>query len=170
MAAPPQQPRSRVAVVDDIVAELKLDGKLKRGCGDPRPVIDVALQLARVQTGTRKAYWAKQARRDAGRAKKALAVLGRDYFDQIVIGRLEYVARRAIPEERIDRLQDFCGSSAVYLVSEFSRKRPTGTPAGVVHSIAGFIFKSATGQWPTKASLLKAGRRALKTHCEGPQS
>jgi hypothetical protein len=160
-------------VIDDaIVAELKHDGKLKRGCGDPRPAIDVCLQMARVQAGTRKTYWAKAAKRDIERAKKALAILGRDYFDHVVIQRLQRAASRTVTarDPRADLLQDLCGGAAVFLVSGFSRRRLARTPDGVVHNIARLIFENATGTWPGKASLLQACRRALKEHSEVSQS
>ena len=160
-------------VIDGIVAELKRDGKLKRGTDEPALVfaIRAVLQVARVQARTRHAYWAKDVRKAARQARKALralATVGPDYVDRLS-PQLRHAAARRVPDKRVDLLQKFYGDFAVWLATNASRRPLAGTPAGVVHNIARRIFAYATGEWPSDASLLKACRRALKEHSEASQ-
>ena len=55
--------RTPADTTDGIVAELKLDGKLSEAVAIRTPPLTLSFKLARVQAGTRKAFWAKGAKK-----------------------------------------------------------------------------------------------------------
>jgi len=65
------------------------------------------------------------------------------------------------PDKRFDWVGWDCAFQAVLLTEKFSKNEPVGTPEGVIHSIAKYIFEAVTGKRPTKTQILKACRSAL---------
>jgi hypothetical protein len=150
-----------MAKIEEIAEEIAVHlGKPRRGAGDPRAFIRGMLQLARGRA-VYKLPSAKVIKAAVERAKKALAALGEDWHDPVVLQRLKNDAT-TVYDDRVDRFKNYCADEAVKLTELFSCEPPTESPDGIVHSISQLIFKYATGKSPSDKGLLKACQNALE--------